>query len=84
MLLLVGLADLLVDMFAPRPLPWAILIPALTPLLTVIFVIVPMLNAEKPYTGTRQGHDLLALPNAIGQASGHRSRVGQSSKLLPL
>jgi hypothetical protein len=34
--LLVCLTDALVVMFAPRPLLWAILIPALTPLLTVI------------------------------------------------
>jgi hypothetical protein len=46
-LLLVGLADVLVVMLASRPLPWAILISSLTPLLTVIFVIIPMLNAAK-------------------------------------
>jgi hypothetical protein len=42
-----GLADGLVVMVAPRPLPWAVLIPALIPLLTAVFVIIPMLKAAK-------------------------------------
>jgi len=43
-LAVVGLTDALAVGFAPRPLLWAVLIPALTPLLTVIFVILPMLR----------------------------------------
>jgi hypothetical protein len=43
----VGLADALVVGFAARPLLWAALIPALIPLLTVIFVIRPMLRDPK-------------------------------------
>jgi hypothetical protein len=43
-LVVVGLTDALAVGFAPRPLLWAVLIPALTPLLTVIFVILPMLR----------------------------------------
>jgi len=47
-LLAAALADGLVVMLAPRPLPWAVMIPALIPLLTAVFVIIPMLNAKKP------------------------------------
>jgi hypothetical protein len=46
-LVVVCLTDALVVMFAPRPLLWAILIPALTPLLTVIFVVLPLLRNPK-------------------------------------
>jgi hypothetical protein len=45
--LLVGLADALVVEFTRRPLPWAVIIPALIPLLTAVFVIIPMIRAEK-------------------------------------
>ncbi len=47
-LLLVVLADGLVVLFVQKPLPWAIAIPALIPLLTAVFVIIPMIQAEKP------------------------------------
>ncbi len=43
-----GLADGLVVWLAPHPLPWAAMIPALIPLMTVIFVVIPMRRAEKP------------------------------------
>ncbi len=46
-LVVVGLTDALVVSFAPRPLLWAVLIPALTPLLTVIFVILPLIRSQK-------------------------------------
>jgi hypothetical protein len=46
-LIAVGLADALVVMFVSRPLPWAVLIPALVPLLTAVFVIIPILNNPK-------------------------------------
>lgn len=45
--LLAGVADVLVVMFAQRPMPWAAIIPALTPLLVATFVILPMNRAEK-------------------------------------
>jgi hypothetical protein len=45
--LLVGLADALVVEFTRRPLPWAVIIPALIPLLTAFFVIIPMMRDEK-------------------------------------
>jgi hypothetical protein len=47
-LVLVALADGLFVFFAPKPLPWAAVIPALIPVLTSIFVIIPMIRAEKP------------------------------------
>jgi hypothetical protein len=47
-LVVAGLTDALVVMFASHPLPWAVLIPALIPLLTATFVIVPIINAPKP------------------------------------
>ncbi len=43
-----GMADGLVVWLAPHPLPWAAMIPALIPLMTVIFVVIPMRRAEKP------------------------------------
>ena len=46
-LVVVGLTDALVVSFAPRPLLWAVLIPALTPLLTVVFVILPLIRSQK-------------------------------------
>jgi hypothetical protein len=46
-LVVVGLTDGLVVGFAPRPLLWAVLIPALIPVLTGIFVIRPMLRGPK-------------------------------------
>jgi hypothetical protein len=47
-LLLVGLSEILIAMFVPKPLPWTVLIAAPIPLLTVLFVGIPMLNAKKP------------------------------------
>jgi hypothetical protein len=45
--LLIGAADALVIMFARRPFPWVVVIPALTPLLVVAFIIAPLGRAEK-------------------------------------
>ena len=47
-LLLVGVAEILVVLFVPKPLPWVALIPALIPLLTTFLIILPMAEAEKP------------------------------------
>jgi len=41
-LLFVTGLDGVVVMFAARPMPWAAVIPALIPLLTALFVIIPM------------------------------------------
>lgn len=46
-LVVVGLADALVVMFVPHPLPWAVLIPSLIPLLTAIFVNIPLISSTK-------------------------------------
>jgi hypothetical protein len=46
-LLVVVSADALAVMLAPRPLPWAVAIPALIPLLTAVFVIIPMMKNAK-------------------------------------
>ncbi len=47
-LVLVAAVDGLFVFYARKPLPWAAVIPALIPLLTGIFVILPMIRAEKP------------------------------------
>jgi uncharacterized membrane protein len=47
-LLLVGLAEVLVVLFVPKPLPWVALIPVLIPVLTSFFIVLPMARAEKP------------------------------------
>jgi hypothetical protein len=47
-LLLVGLAEVLVVLFVPKPLLWVVLIPVLIPLLTSFLIIFPMSKAEKP------------------------------------
>jgi uncharacterized membrane protein len=47
-LLLVGVGEILVVLFAPQPLPWVALIPVLIPLLTTFFIILPMARDEKP------------------------------------
>jgi hypothetical protein len=47
-LLLVGVAEILVVLFVRKPLPWVALIPALIPVLTSFFVILPITRAEKP------------------------------------
>lgn len=39
--------DAIVVMFAVRPLPWAAVIPSLVPLLTTVFIVIPMLKARK-------------------------------------
>jgi hypothetical protein len=44
---LVAMADVLFVLFARRPLPWAAIIPAFIPVLTVVFVIIPMQRSEK-------------------------------------
>jgi hypothetical protein len=46
-LVIVALADGLVGAFASKPFPWVVVIPATMPLLASIFVIFPMLRAEK-------------------------------------
>jgi hypothetical protein len=46
-ILLVAFADVLFVLFARRPLPLAAIIPAFIPLLTVVFVIIPMQKSEK-------------------------------------
>ena len=45
--LLVGGTDVLVAIFARRPLPLMAIIPALTPMLVVVFIVLPMTRAEK-------------------------------------
>ena len=47
-LLLVGVAEILVLLFVPKPLLWVVLIPVLIPLLTSFLIILPMARAEKP------------------------------------
>ncbi len=47
-LLLVAVAEILVVLFVPKPLPWVALIPALIPPLTTVLIILPMARAEKP------------------------------------
>lgn len=47
-LLLVGVAEILVVLFVHRPLPWAVFIAALLPLLTNVLVILPMMRGERP------------------------------------
>jgi len=46
-LLLVGVAEILVVLFVPKPLLWVSLIPVLIPLLTSFLIIFPMAKAEK-------------------------------------
>jgi hypothetical protein len=46
-ILVVAIADILYVLFARRPLPWAAVIPAFIPLLTVVFVAIPMLKTKK-------------------------------------
>jgi hypothetical protein len=45
--LLVAVADALVAMFMRQPFPWTVIIPAFTPLLVAVFVIIPMNRAER-------------------------------------
>jgi hypothetical protein len=47
-LLLVGVVEVLVVLFVPKPLVWVVLIPAIIPLLTSFLIIFPMAKAEKP------------------------------------
>ena len=47
-LLVVAVAEILVVLFVPRPLPWVALIPVLIPLLTLFLIILPIVKAEKP------------------------------------
>ncbi|HXZ33645.1 MAG TPA: hypothetical protein VEH30_15320 [Terriglobales bacterium] len=47
-LLLVGVVEILVVLFVPRPLPWVALIPVLIPLLTTFLIILPMAGPDKP------------------------------------
>ena len=46
-ILLVGGTDVLVAIFARRPLPLMGIIPAITPMLVVVFIVLPMTRAEK-------------------------------------
>jgi hypothetical protein len=41
------LADSLVVIFARRPLPWVAIIPGLIPVFVSLFVIIPMIRAQK-------------------------------------
>lgn len=47
-LLLVTGLDGAVVMFAAHPMPWAVVIPTLIPLLTALFVIIPMQGRQRP------------------------------------
>ncbi len=47
-LLLVGVAEVLVVLLVPKPLPWVVLIPALIPLLTTFLITLPLTRGEKP------------------------------------
>lgn len=51
--LIVALADALVVLFVRRPFPWTVIVPACTPLLVALFVILPMTRAE----ARRRGED---------------------------
>ena len=44
-ILLVGGTDVLVAIFARRPFPLTVIIPALTPMLVVVFIVLPMTGA---------------------------------------
>jgi hypothetical protein len=44
----VATIDVLVVVFASRPMPWAALVPSLIPVLTVLYVIAPMLKTARP------------------------------------
>ena len=44
-ILLVGGTDVLVAIFARRPFPLTAIIPALTPMLVVVFIVLPMTGA---------------------------------------
>lgn len=46
-LVVVGIIDALVVLFAAHPLPWAITIPALIPLLAATFILVPNIAAQE-------------------------------------
>ena len=46
-LLLVGVAEILVVLFVPKPLLWVVPIPVLIPLLTSFLITLPMARAEK-------------------------------------
>jgi hypothetical protein len=46
-ILLVAVADGLVGAFARKPLPWVAVIPALIPVLTCVFVVLPIIRADK-------------------------------------
>jgi hypothetical protein len=46
-IVLVAVAEVLVVTFMPRPFPWVAIIPASTPLLIALFLILPMKSAEK-------------------------------------
>ncbi len=43
----VGLIDALVVLFAAHPLPWAVTVPALIPLFTATFVLVPWISETR-------------------------------------
>ena len=46
-LVLVAAAEVPIVLFTRKPLPWVAVIPALIPILTAVFVISPMMTAEK-------------------------------------
>jgi hypothetical protein len=48
LVLLIGVADSLIVLFARRPFPWVVLVSAIFPVLVAIFVILPMTKDEKP------------------------------------
>jgi len=46
-LVLVVAAEVPIVLFTRKPLPWVAVIPALIPILTAVFVIIPMMTTEK-------------------------------------
>jgi hypothetical protein len=46
-ILVAGVADVLAVEFLRRPFPWTAIIPALVPLFTVVFVVMPITRAAR-------------------------------------
>ena len=46
-LVLVAAAEVPIVLFTRKPLPWVVVIPALIPILTAVFVIIPMMTTDK-------------------------------------
>ena len=47
-LLLVGLAEIFVVLFVPKPLVWVVFVAGLVPVLTSFLVILPLCRTDKP------------------------------------